>query len=95
MSSFLESLNSMETVLQEVRAERKRQDALWGIQNHSMLTWLPILMEEAGEVAEAMNEWIHTPDGSLEEVSKELVQVAAVAVAWVERINRYAGDPKP
>ena len=93
--TFLEKLHSMETVLEDVRAERKRQDALWGIQNHSMLTWLPILMEEAGEVAQAMNEWVHTPDGSLEEVSKELVQVAAVAVAWVERINRYAGDPKP
>ena len=33
-------------VLNEVSAERQRQDAKWGEQNHDPLLWLSILTEE-------------------------------------------------
>jgi hypothetical protein len=93
-------------VLCEVAAERERQDRKWGEQNHpdgtaavfaldrDMWTelvednaaygqseWAPILMEE---VAEALAE----VDPA--KLRRELVQVAAVAVSWIEAIDRRA-----
>lgn len=88
----------------EVVAERKRQDVLWGEQNHrdgtgdafrelsvnardvcnrasnsGTLSWQLILMEE---VLEAFAE------SDPEKLRTELVQVAAVAMGWVEAIDR-------
>jgi NTP pyrophosphatase (non-canonical NTP hydrolase) len=62
--------------------ERQRQDKKWGEQNHGPDGWLPILMEEVGEVAKAMLE------GSGLKYLDELTQVAAVAVAAMESANR-------
>lgn len=93
--------------LKEVAAERERQDAKWGEQNHpdgtgfagsardadlarleckrqfaeGTGTWLDILNEE---VAEAYAE---TDPAKLR---AELVQCAAVVVAWIEAIDRRA-----
>ena len=95
----------MDRVLNDIRAERARQDAKWGEQNHpdgtgrsgdplvaevvkadcdraarnGMLTYRHILDEE---VAEAFAE--RDPA----KLRAELVQVAAVAVAWIEKIDR-------
>lgn len=63
-------------VLLAVAGERARQDAKWGEQNHDDLYWLGILTEEVGEVARA------TIEGTANHA--EIVQVAAVAVAWIE-----------
>lgn len=96
---------ALATVLAEVRAERGRQDARWGEQNHPDATgssyyahcakvarrncqaaalegatgWDLILLEE---VYEALAE------GDAAKLRAELLQVAAVAVAWVEAIDR-------
>lgn len=59
--------------------ERNRQLDKWGDQRHTHEHWLSILTEEVGELAKALNE-----DGSKEEILGELIQVAAVAVAWLE-----------
>lgn len=92
------------SVLAEVAAERRRQDSRWGEQNHpdgtgdaytddaalarkeceraadnGDLTWRHILLEE---VAEAMAE--REPA----DLRRELIQVAAVAVAWAEALDR-------
>lgn len=79
-------------VLTEVELERARQDQMWGEQNHSPLVWLPILLEEVGEVAEALNEWTHGTLSQKREAVKqyrtELIEVAAVAVAAVESLDR-------
>ena len=47
--------------------------------------WLPILVEEVGEVAHEL-----TYDAGFEYVNlrEELVQVAAMACAWIESIDR-------
>lgn len=80
-----------EAVLDLIRTERMRQEKRWGEQNHSDLYWLGILMEEVGEVARAIIEGY----GWEKDRDKELIQVAAVAVAWMEAIDRrgnpYAG----
>jgi hypothetical protein len=94
-----------EAVLEDVRHERRGQDAKWGEQNHpdgtggdlavrmsdaarrltdakakvGRLTWKDILREE---YLEALAE---TDPAKLR---TELIQVAAVATAWVEAIDR-------
>ena len=96
------------SILAEVLAERVRQDAKWGEQNHpdgtglradaamaalakadcdraardGELTYRHILDEE---VCEAFAE---TDPAKLR---VELVQVAAVAVAWIEKLDRTGG----
>lgn len=69
-------------VLSAVRAERERQDAKWGQQNHEALYWLGILMEEVGEAAKACIE------GDFSEYAVEMVQVAAVAAGAIESFQR-------
>lgn len=72
-------------ILDEVDRERERQTKLWGVQNHEPWGWLPILMEEVGEVATELCTFSRTDFSNYE---TELIQVAAVAVAMVESIRR-------
>ena len=64
------------TWIAQVVAERVQQDEKYGLQGHSDYHWQTILAEEFGELARAVLE-----SGNRE---KELVHVAAVAVAWLE-----------
>lgn len=87
-------------VLQRVTKERNRQDELFGTQNHDPVEWLPILMEEIGEASrEALEYHFSFKNGttsrfsqkraeSLRRYEKELVQVAAVAIAMLESFQR-------
>ena len=63
--------------------ERVRQDDKWGEQVHGPDKWQTILAEEVGEVAKASLErkW--------EEYRKELIQVAAVAIAAIECLDKF------
>lgn len=73
--------------LNSVLAERERQDDKWGEQNHDPFTWLAVLMEEVGELSQCA---LHLKFGGpeAEDLRKEVVQVAAVAVAFIESIDR-------
>jgi len=73
--------------IQDVLAERERQDAEWGEQNHTSVWWHAILSEEVGEVAKAVLE-AQFAGGSVETIRAEMVQVAAVAIAAIESIDR-------
>lgn len=78
-------------VLQEVLAERVRQDEKWGEQNGHDFEWVSIMTEEVGEAAQAANEANFKSSktrGDYAHLREELVQVAAVAVAWIEAIDR-------
>jgi hypothetical protein len=93
---------SQVSVVGEVIAERAAQDRQWGEQNHPDGT-SPAAYTRAAEVAQAVTN-MHAAEGSVtwldilhEEVMEafasrtprdELVQVAAVAVAWIEAIDR-------
>jgi NTP pyrophosphatase (non-canonical NTP hydrolase) len=56
-----------------------RENASWDDRE-----WLPILMEEVGEVA---HWWTYDSHGELKHLRKELIQVAAMAIAWIESID--------
>lgn len=74
-------------IVEEIFAERVRQDAKWGEQDHTPSRWLDILMEEVGEYAKAILP-LAFGGGSLAEAREEMVQVAAVAIAAIESIDR-------
>ena len=77
-------------VMEEVTKERLAQEEKWGQQNHSDFKWMAILGEEVGEACEAaLNSSIETANASYRlQLRTELLQVAAVAVAHVEAIDR-------
>lgn len=75
-------------VVTHILRERNRNLGRWGDQSaHPDTTWLAILTEEVGESAQAVlhNRFGGKAAGTLRE---ELVQVAAVAVAWIEAIDK-------
>lgn len=77
----------MSDVLTEVRQERRNQDATWGEQNHEDGWWMAILAEEVGEAAQETLR-MHFGGKAPHDLREELIQVAAVAVAWVEALDR-------
>lgn len=96
---------SLSAVLRAVTEERQRQDKKWGQQNHRHPVWMLILAEEVGEVAkealerEVEDQAARLMNSTVAEVGEvyvkdhlrdELIQVAAVAIAWVECIDRNA-----
>lgn len=85
-------MSDLRSVLSEVAGERVAQNRKWGDQtSHAQGTWSMILMEEVGEVCEAVLEHQHG-DWGMEGVRKELLQVAAVAVAWIQALDFNSGD---
>lgn len=95
----------MSDPLQVIMEERARQDQKWGEQNHGDERWHLILGEEVGEVAKAILE--RRVSGEIrkamgrtergltdEEIRAEIVQVAAVALAWLECIERRGKERK-
>ena len=83
----VEKLPPAETALAAVIAERQRQNAKWGVQDHDPITWCAILTEECGEFAQAA---LHARFGghAAAGLREEAVQCAAVALQIVECIDR-------
>ena len=92
------------TAIQSILDERCRQERKWGTQSHPAHIWLAILGEEYGELCEASLQYelphLHNPSGEYDlpaaqlkaALRKEAVQVAAVAVAMIESIDRAEDD---
>lgn len=75
-----------------VKEERRRQIAKRGEQNHNPFRWMGTLAEEFGEAAKALNDHVEgKPGDHMTELEYELIQTAAVAVAFVEAIRRAKG----
>lgn len=87
------SLNKdIDKALRDVGLERLSQNEKWGLQRHEYGTWLQILIEEVGEVAQAMQkgkDWGKSSDA--DDLYSELIQVAAVAVAIAEQVREENG----
>lgn len=73
-------------IFNEIDIERSYQDHKWGAERAPDNPWLAILVEEVGEVAQEICQAYSTPGfgGGLKE---ELIQVATVAVAWLESLE--------
>lgn len=82
-----------EKVLEDIKEERDFQDKKWGPnRNLDVFLWLAILGEEVGEANKAALEYRFglevEQEDKREELRKELVQVAAVAIAHIECLDR-------
>ena len=72
-------------ILADIQSERDFQDHKWGSQrNLPPAMWATILGEEFGEVCE---EVLDLDNDHTIKLYKELIQVAAVAVCWLEALN--------
>jgi NTP pyrophosphatase (non-canonical NTP hydrolase) len=73
--------------LESVLHERSKQDDKWGQQDHDPFTYLTILSEEVGEFSQAA---LHLRFGGPAsfKLREEAVQVAAVALALIECLDR-------
>ena len=69
--------NGRQIIFNLISLERQTQITQWGDQRHPPEKWLAILIEEIGEVAQAILN--HNPN-----IYDELIQSAAVIVAWLE-----------
>lgn len=59
----------------------------WGTQKRSPFEWVNYLVEEVGELAAAISEHVYR-DGSREDISKEAIQAATLAL----KISKMAND---
>lgn len=80
--------------LERVRAHEKHDESGDSMERKHPLdsSWMTVLAEEVGEVAMAINDHRHAgefadPVAALHEMRTELVQVAAMAVAWIDAID--------
>ena len=80
-------------VMIDINEERHRQDKTWGEQNHDPFAWLAILGEEYGEACKAALEACfdgYEITGNYSDYRIELIEVAAVAVAAIECLDRLS-----
>lgn len=82
--------NTQRDVFKSVLYERYRQDNKWGYQNHALERWATILGEEYGEFCKAINEtiFIDGTNGGYAIMKKEAIHVAAVAIAFIEHLEK-------
>jgi len=79
--------DAINIALSDVMKERNRQLELWGDQTHTNEIWLTVLTEEVGEVARAILEHKYNK-ACKDNIEKELIQVAAVAIAVIQDLRR-------
>jgi NTP pyrophosphatase (non-canonical NTP hydrolase) len=79
----------------DIGMERERQDAKWGDQSaNDPCVWATVLSEECGEAAQAALHVQFEHRLTIADLRNELVQVAAVAVAWIEAIDGASPAPR-
>jgi len=80
--------NIADATIEAISLERSEQLNKWGEQakHNTMEAWVCILVEEVGELVKAINDPLAGKDARA-----ELVQVAAVAVAWMEDLTKPGG----
>jgi hypothetical protein len=90
--SFVENLQRAASVRADIDDERNRQDAMFGEQNHHPAYWLALLGKQMGQLGAKVvdREWAADRDLADVNMREEAVQLAAVAVAMIECIDRGA-----
>lgn len=90
-------LSMQSLIFGEILQERARQDARFGEQNLNPFLYCAILGEEVGEVQKAVIDAYDFNTKTfdhlkLNDYRKELVQVAAVAIAMIECFDRQSWE---
>ena len=87
MKEYIEwGLKNSGWIINEIQCENDNQIAKWGIQSHTAFEWLTYTTEELGEVAKAISEYEYR-DGTKEQVVKEAIQVATLALKIAEMFD--------
>lgn len=84
-----QELANMARLLWMISEENQRQIEKWGIQTHSAFEWLTYTAEELGSLAKAIGEHEYR-GGSAEDVVKEAIQVATLALKIAEMFGGEA-----
>jgi NTP pyrophosphatase (non-canonical NTP hydrolase) len=66
-------------IIELIQKENYRQISKWGFQQHDLFEWHTYTSEELGEMAKAISEYVYR-DGRLEDVIKEAIQTATLAI---------------
>lgn len=69
---------------EELQRSGKFPKTLMMMSNQESLT---VLVEEVGEVSKELHEMITDPNKSCDDLQIELIQVAAAALGWAERVK--------
>jgi len=80
-------------ILAKISDENFNQMKKWGIEVRSAFEWLTYTAEELGELAKAILEHEYR-DGRVEDVVKEAVQVATLALKIAEIFDRQDKNEK-
>ena len=80
-------MTSRDLMLDPIRAERERRIAKYGDHRRDAGTWALIPNEETGKVTRAALECNSFAERDHQALYQELVQTAAVAVAWAEQVR--------
>jgi NTP pyrophosphatase (non-canonical NTP hydrolase) len=70
-------------IIKKVANEKSNQLIKWGVQFRTSFEWLTYTAEELGELAKAIGEYEYRK-GTKEEVVKEAIQVATLALTIAE-----------
>lgn len=72
-----------------VEDENVRQLKKWGVQNRTPFEWMTYLTEEVGELACAISDHVYRDEVTMEEITKEAIQVATLALKIAEMSHLY------
>jgi len=81
-----EEFKHSKMLIKSLAEENQRQLSIWGVQNHTLPEWLMYLIEEVGELAKAISEFMYRGEKS-SNVYDEAIQVATLAVKIAEMIE--------
>lgn len=73
----------MNELFNDILVERQRQIHMYGEQHHDFHGWMRILKREMEELEEG-----HELGEGMRPLYPEVVQIAAVALAWMEHLQR-------
>jgi len=76
-------LNNDKWLIEEFKKENKRQLSKFGIKSVSAYEWMSYLIEEVGELAQAINDY-GFGKGNKENIIKEAIQTATLALKIAE-----------
>jgi hypothetical protein len=78
-------------IMNELARERAKQDGDWGELNSADVVWSTMLSAKYGAVSNEVLRLWHAPERNQDELLKQLISLAALAIAWIECVHRRRG----